>query len=431
MYILVAAVTTALVVSFLCSIFESVLLSISPARVEALASRGKRSGKLLRDFKSNIDVPIAAILIANTIAHTIGATVAGASYVDVFSEQSLWIFTIVFTLAVLLFTEIIPKTLGVTFAARLAAPVAHAIRYLTLALNPLVWMASKLSRALRGEREAAVTSIEEIRLLTAIGRNEGIVGAKTAGIIDNATRLHQLDAADILLPRSGVVMLSAEQSRDEVLEVVRQSGHSRFPFSPTGRADDISGVVLAKELLLAIQDHPDQIPWRDIVRETLFVPETIRLNVLLQSFRKARKHIAVAVDEYGGTQGIVTLEDVLEELVGEIMDESDQPDRGDIATTRRQLPGYGDRRDAQAGPGARRFQGHRRGCRNPYRAIGRQAGAHTGVRRRRRVEWIRVRGFVGARYAGGRGSGGSSADAREHRRNQRRVIDRKLKLGHS
>lgn len=325
MYIFVAAVTTALVVSFLCSIFESVLLSISPAHVERLAIDGKRSGQLLRDFKSNIDVPIAAILIANTIAHTIGATVAGASYVDVFSEQSLWLFSLVFTLAVLLFTEIIPKTLGVTFTAQLATPVAHAIRYLTLALNPLVWMASRLSRGLRGKREAAVTSIEEIRLLTAIGRNEGVVGAKTAGIIDSATRLHQLDAGDVLLPRSKVVMLSARQGRDEVLKIVQQSGHSRFPFSPTGQPDDISGVVLAKDLLFSVCDHPEQIPWRDIVRETLYVPETTALNVLLQLFRSARKHIAVVVDEYGDIQGIVTLEDVLEELVGEIIDESDRP----------------------------------------------------------------------------------------------------------
>lgn len=325
MFIFVAAVTTALVVSFLCSIFESVLLSINPARVEALASDGKRSGKLMREFKANIDVPIAAILIANTIAHTIGATVAGASYVDVFGEQSLWIFSLVFTLAVLLFTEIIPKTLGVTFATQLAAPVAWSIRYLTLALNPLVWVASKLSKALRGNREAAVTSIEEIRLLTAIGRNEGVVGAKTAGIIDSATRLHQLTARDIRLPRSRVVMLSAEQSREEVLEVLEESGHSRFPFSPTGRADDMSGVVMAKELLLTIRDTDDEIPWSKLVMEMLFVPETIRLNVLLQSFRNAQKHLAAVVDEYGGIEGIVTLEDVLEELVGDIIDESDHP----------------------------------------------------------------------------------------------------------
>lgn len=325
MYIFVAAVTTALVVSFLCSIFESVLLSISPAHVERLAIDGKRSGQLLRDFKSNIDVPIAAILITNTIAHTIGATVAGASYVDVFSEQSLWLFSLIFTLAVLLFTEIIPKTLGITFAARLATPVAHAIHYLTLALSPLVWMASKLSRALRGKREATVTSIEEIRLLTAIGRNEGVVGAKTAGIIESATRLHQLDAGDVLLPRSKVIILSAGQDRDEVLKIIRRSGHSRFPFSPTGHADDISGVVLAKELLFFVHDHPAEIPWQEIVGETLYVPETTSLNFLLQMFRTARKHIAIVVDEYGDTQGIVTLEDVLEELVGEIMDESDQP----------------------------------------------------------------------------------------------------------
>ena len=323
MFIFVAAVTTALVVSFLCSIFESVLPSISPARVAGLVDSGKRSGRLLQQFKSNIDVPIAAILIVNTIAHTIGATIAGASYVDVFSEDSLWIFSLVFTLAVLLLTEIIPKTLGVTFSARLATPVAHAIHYLTRALNPLVWVASRISRALRGSHEASVTSIEEIRLMTAIGRYEGVLGARTAGIIESATRLHQFDAADVLLPRSRVVMLSAGQTREEVLQIVRESGHSRFPFTATGQADDISGVVLAKELLFAIHDHEGTVSWSDIVRETLFVPETMPLNQLLQAFRNARKHIAVVVDEYGGTQGIVTLEDVLEELVGEIHDESD------------------------------------------------------------------------------------------------------------
>jgi len=148
MLILVTAVTVALVVSFLCSIFESVLLSIGPAQVEALASAGKRSGRLLKDFKRRIDVPLAAILIVNTIAHTIGATVAGASYVNVFNEQTLWLFSIVFTTAVLLFTEIIPKTLGVTYAQTLAAPVAYSIHVLTLVLRPLVALAGRISRAL-------------------------------------------------------------------------------------------------------------------------------------------------------------------------------------------------------------------------------------------------------------------------------------------
>jgi len=296
MFIFVTAVTVALVVSFLCSIFESVLLSIRPAQVELLVSEGRRSGRLLKGFKQRIDVPIAAILIVNTIAHTIGATVAGASYVEVFNEESLWIFTATFTVAVLLFTEIIPKTLGVTFTAALAAPVAHAVHWLTVVLGPLVALASKISRGIRGSKENLATSVEEIRILTAIGRQEGVVGARTASIIVGATRLHQLRAADVLMPRQKVVALTNEQSPDDVKRTIMQSGHSRFPFTPTGRIDDVSGVVHAKELLLSLLDNPNVI-----------------------------EHMAIVVDEYGGTQGIVTLEDVLEELVGEIIDESDQP----------------------------------------------------------------------------------------------------------
>jgi CBS domain containing-hemolysin-like protein len=325
MLILVTAVTVALVVSFLCSIFESVLLSIRPAQVELLASQGRRSGRILKGFKERIDVPIAAILIVNTIAHTIGATVAGASYVDVFSEQSLWIFSVVFTLAVLLITEIIPKTLGVTFANALARPVAYGIHWMTVALGPFVTLAGMISRGIRGSREIQATSVEEIRLLTAIGRQEGVVGARAAGIIVGATRLHQLRAADVLVPRQKVVALSKEQDPDDVREAIRESGHSRFPYTPTGQLDDVSGVVFAKELLLALQDNPDVIDWSQLVRETLIIPESKSLNTLLQAFRAERRHMAIVVDEYGGTEGIVTLEDVLEELVGEIEDESDRP----------------------------------------------------------------------------------------------------------
>jgi magnesium and cobalt exporter, CNNM family len=325
MFILVTAVTLALVVSFLCSIFESVLLSIRPAQVELLVNAGRRSGRLLKSYKEGIDAPIAAILIVNTIAHTIGATVAGASYVDVFSAQSLWVFSVAFTVAVLLFTEIIPKTLGVTYANVLATPVAHAIHWLTVALGPLVTLASKVSRGIRGSKKIQATSVEEIRLLAAIGRQEGVVGARTAGIIVRATRLHQLRAADVLVPRQQVVTLNKELGPEQARRVIRQSGHSRFPFTATGRLDDVSGVVHAKELLYSLPDNPDVIDWPTLMREPIIIPETRPLNSLLQEFRAARQHMAIVVDEYGGTEGIVTLEDVLEELVGEIVDESDRP----------------------------------------------------------------------------------------------------------
>src|SRR5210317_955597 len=149
MQVFIAAVSVALIVSFMCSIFESVLLSMSHAQVELLDEKGKPSGRILKAFKERIDIPISAILITNTAAHTIGTAVAGASYADVFSAESLWMFTIVFTVVVLLLTEIIPKTLGVAYAAKLAKPVAYGIRGLTILLRPLVLVSESISRSLR------------------------------------------------------------------------------------------------------------------------------------------------------------------------------------------------------------------------------------------------------------------------------------------
>ncbi len=326
MTIFIIAVSVALLVSFMCSVFESVLLSINHAQVQALVRDEKSAGKLLTEFKRHIDIPIAAILIVNTIAHTIGAAVAGASYSAAFSADTLWIFTIVFTIAVLLFSEIIPKTLGVAYASQLATPVAHGIKALTVVLYPLVIASERISRALRGNHEMPVTSVEEIRLLAALGRNAGVVGLRTANIIEGATHLRKLSARDVLLPRGEVVFLSGEHSRAETLDIVQQSGHSRFPFTPTGELDDVTGVVLAKQLMNWMLAHPDQdIAWPEVIQDLITVPESKSLPALLRSFKEMRRHLAIVIDEYGGVSGIVTLEDILEELVGDILDEHDAP----------------------------------------------------------------------------------------------------------
>ncbi|HEY5666101.1 MAG TPA: hemolysin family protein [Gammaproteobacteria bacterium] len=320
----IAAVSSALIISFMCSVFESVVLSINTAQVEALAKTGARSGRLMRQFKERIDVPIAAILIVNTIAHTIGAAVAGASYQNVFDPGTLWIFSIVFTLAVLLFTEIIPKTLGVTHAMALAPVVAYGIQALIVVLRPIVAVTEKISAALRGDAKSPITSIEEIRLLAQLGRSEGAVGARTAGIIVGATQLRELCAVDVMLPRREVVYLSGLESRRTVVDRVRESRHSRFPYTPTDAVDQFSGVVLAKELLLQLDaGDSDEIDWNELVHEPVVVPEYQPLNMLLRTFQEERRHMAFVVDEYGQFLGIVTIEDVLEEIVGDIIDESD------------------------------------------------------------------------------------------------------------
>jgi len=326
MLLFIAAVSVVLVVSFLCSIFESVLLSVRRPRIEIMRRNGERAGELLAGFKQNMDVPIAAILILNTAAHTIGAAVAGASYSNVFAADTLWIFSLVFTLAVLLFTEIIPKTLGVNYSGLLARPVAHGIQWLTVLLKPLVIVSEKISSSLRRKEAAPVTSAEEIRLLALLGRTEGAVSRRTAGMVVGATQLADLQARDIMLPRDQVHFLAATLDRRQAIELLQETGHSRFPYSPTGDLDDVSGIVLAKELLNWLLENPDDtINWEFLRHEALVVPESAMLPRLLNTFQQSRRHMAVIVDEYGGVQGIATLEDVLEEIVGEIDDELDVP----------------------------------------------------------------------------------------------------------
>ena len=323
MLIFVFAVSTALVVSFLCSVFESVLLSVGYARVEALNQRGRRAGAILSRFKREMDVPIAAILILNTIAHTVGASVAGASYGNVFDPSTLWLFSIVFTVAVLLFTEIVPKTLGISFADALAGPVATAVQLLVTGLGPVLVVTRVIARLLRSGTEPAVTSTEEIRLLAVAGRAQGVVGAKIAGIIAGATRLPDLTAEHVMIPRTRVAWIAGDRPLAENLELLRTSRHSRVPFSPDGELDHAEGVVLAKELLFRVQAG-EPIDWQELLVPPIRVAESEPLIDLLRKFQSEYRHLAFVQDEHGGLAGIVTLEDVLEELVGEIWDESDQ-----------------------------------------------------------------------------------------------------------
>lgn len=328
MLLFVTAVSVVLVISFLCSIFESVLLSVTRSQIEVIGQTRKRTGRMLAGFKENMDVPIAAILILNTAAHTIGAAVAGASYADVFDVGTLWIFSIVFTIAVLLFTEIIPKTLGITYASVLAAPVAYGIRVLTIILRPLVVISEKISRSIRADVDVPVTSSEELRLLAALGRSEGAVGDQTAEMIVGATQLGYLHARDVMLPRDKVHYLSATMDRDEAIELVRESGHSRFPYSPTEHLADVSGIILAKDLLYwVLRNDGVHIDWEAIREDALVVPENVAVPQLLHTYQETHRHLAVVVDEYGAVEGVVTLEDVLEEIVGDIRDESDIPEQ--------------------------------------------------------------------------------------------------------
>ena len=322
MLLFVLSVAFALVVSFVCSISEATLLSVTPAKVEAIAKKGRRAGHILRRFKAQPDRPIAAILVLNTVANTAGAAVAGASFGDAFpGADEIW-FVATFTVTVLLFTEITPKTIGVVHANTLAVPVAHFVEAMVLLLRPFLAVTRLLSRLVGQSKGSHEHSLEEIRLLATAGHAQGAFGSLTADIIANATRLRDRRVRDVMVPRHRVAFLSGMEPLHKTLETTQRTGHSRFPFTPTGDLDGSKGVVLTKELLFHLRTHTEP-DWEELMVPLLFVPETQKLNHLLRNMQKEQRHMALVVDEYGAIQGIVTLEDVLEEIVGEIQDELD------------------------------------------------------------------------------------------------------------
>jgi putative hemolysin len=311
------------IVSFLCSISEAVLLSMRPAQIQAL--RNLRARRILTGFKKKIDLPIAAILTVNTVIHTVGAALSGASYAVVFGAHTLWMFSLAFASSILFLCEIVPKTLGVAYSGQLLSPVAYYVKSLVFVLRPFLFLTEFVAALLKhSSQEAPVTSLEEIRLLAALGRTEGALHARTAEVIEGAIALSELTAYDVMVPRNGVVFLSSERSLEDNLAVVRRSGHSRLPFVPGNDLDLVQGIVLVKDLLFHLNQSPSSVDWNTLAQPPLVVPATIPLERLLRTFQQERRHLAVVVDEYGGTQGIVTLEDVLEEIVGEIEDESDR-----------------------------------------------------------------------------------------------------------
>ncbi len=327
MLVLVLTVLGSLAISFFCSIAEAVVLSVGHAQIEALGKA--RAAEILREFKREIDRPIAAIVSFHTVAHTIGASVCGAIYVHAMGERTLWVFSLAFTIAVLLFSEIIPKTIGVTYVATLAAPVAYGVTGLAFILRPVLWVTGLVAKVLRGDHQSPVTSLEEIRLLVAVGRTEGALAGRVADMIEGATALRELTAYEVMVPRSQVAFLSGERTTQENLELIRRSQHSRFPYTPDSDLDHAKGVIIVKDLLFLDGGlGPDStIDFAALQTPLLVVPAAAPLEKVLRTFQEERRHIAIVVDEYGGTQGLITLEDVLEEIVGEIEDESDRVDQ--------------------------------------------------------------------------------------------------------
>ena len=314
----------ALTVSFICSLLEAVLLSINYSHIETMVNRGTRSGRLFKHHKEHIDRSLAAILTLNTVAHTLGAAGVGAEVFDLFGSAWVAAASIVMTLLILIFSEIIPKSLGAGYAKQLAPTAAYAIRYLILLTYPMVVMLERFSRSVSPENGyGAEMTREEVMAAAELGKDQGTLMAREARVIRNLLTLHKIHTEDVMTPSTVIFTV---QRNDTVESVV--SKHAPFPFSRIpvqGESlDDIIGMVLRSNVMEAHTRGDTELRMEDLLLPIQSVSDETSVAELLDEFIQRREHVFLVVDEYGSTEGIVTLEDAIETLLGvEIVDESD------------------------------------------------------------------------------------------------------------
>jgi len=313
----------ALFISFICSIMEAVLLSTPQSFLIVKHENGNVWAKSFLDFKNNIDKPLSAILSLNTVAHTVGAAGVGAQAVKVFGEASFGIVSAILTILILVITEIIPKTIGARYWRNLAKTSSLIIKGMIIITYPLVVMSAVITKLITKNKQQETASREEIAALANIGANEGVFSNKEHKIIRNLLRLKNVRVSEIMTPRVVVAVADEKLYLKDFLNNKDYLKFSRIPiFSEND--ENITGYVLRQSVFEKLAEDQHELKLKDIKRDIVIVPNTIVLFTLWEILLERKEHIAIIVDEYGGLDGIVTMEDIIETLLGlEIIDEKD------------------------------------------------------------------------------------------------------------
>ncbi len=335
MTLLIVYFTIAIFISFLCSIWEAVLLSITPSFVNRQLEEGTSLGGDLQTFKKDIDRPLSAILTLNTIAHTVGAIMVGAQASKVFDTATSvsflgFKFTVesiiaaVMTLAILVLSEIIPKTLGANYWRKLVGPTVSVLKVIIFILTPFIWLSMLITKNLKSKDVKSVFSRADFLAMASLGKKSGALKENESAIIENLLHLNKLKAKDIMTPRTMMFMADQNMTLAEFYGSRKtMPPFSRIPIYDDDR-DDIKGIILKNEVLTAMLEGRKDEKLQSIGRPLAIVNENKELPHLFEFLSKNRSHIAAVSDEYGSIVGLVTLEDLFETILGfEIMDESD------------------------------------------------------------------------------------------------------------
>ncbi len=323
MTLLILYLILALGVSFLCSILEAVLFSTTASYIEIKKMQQTPGSHLFAKLKGNIDRPISAILSVNTIAHTVGAAGVGAQAIAIFGEAWFGVISAVLTLLILVVSEIIPKTIGANYWKQLAIPSAYAIRGLMVIAYPLVLFSELITKLMPKNAHSPSISREEIEAMSSIGAKEGILFKDEGNIILNAMRLSMTRTKEIRTPRTVVVASPRNTKAIDFIQNRQYLEYSRIPVFKK-IIDDTENYVLKSDVLEKVARDEGDKPIYSIERKLKMVPETMNLRQLFEEMISENEHISLVVNEYGSIEGIVTLEDIIETLIGrEIVDETD------------------------------------------------------------------------------------------------------------
>lgn len=324
MALLITYVLVALVFSFLCSLLEATLLTITPTGVQTAKQKGAKWAPAMEKLKSDIDRPLSAILTLNTVAHTMGAAGAGAQYARLYGNGAEAYFAGILTLAILIFTEIIPKTLGARYAMFFAPGTAWFLPKLEVVLYPLVWLCRQVTRLITfGRASEKSMHREELLAVTQLGEQEGALNTEEGAIVRNILQLGEVRVSDIMTPRPVIFMLSQSMPLHEFAREIDDKPYSRIPVFK-GNRDHVQGFVLKSDGLQACLKDGDAT-LESVMRPLEAVPQQIGVDSLFRRFLAEGSHLLLVHDEYGTNVGLVTLEDVLETIVGvEIVDEQDK-----------------------------------------------------------------------------------------------------------
>lgn len=324
MILLLSYLFLALFVSFLCSVMESVLLSTPISFLNVKEESGHKSATTFIKLKNNIERPLSAILSLNTIAHTIGAAGVGAQATKMFGELYFGIISAILTLMILVFSEIIPKTIGARYWRELALVSGRIINAMVIISFPLVIMMGYITKLFDKNKNELSVSREEISAMAKIGTEEGIFEEKENRIIQNLIRLRKVKVTEIMTPRVVVTVADENMSLEGFLRKKKFLHYSRIPIYSKNK-ENITGYVFRQTVFEKLAEDKSNLKLRDLCREIVVVHEFQTLMNLWEVLLEKKEHIALIVDEYGGMDGIVTMEDIIETLLGlEIVDERDR-----------------------------------------------------------------------------------------------------------